>query len=378
MTALRPPPQLSGLVALGGAAALTAAITVFLHARVDATEARATRGAMPVATTTFTTEGSYLREQRFLGTIKAATRSDVGFEIPGLINEIEVTEGQSVRAGDVLARLDRRSLGARRAAALATREQVTAELELARARVERQMPLADSGAISAQSFDDTRLGERALAARLAAAQAELERIDVDLDKSVLRAPYDALIGRQYLDQGSVTLAGSPVFALIATGEREARIGVAVEQAADLKVGESYRLTLRGREVRGRLRAVRPDVNPLTLTTTAIFTLPRDVLAYDGEPVAISLPRRIDQRGAWLPLSALLEGDRGIWTVLALRKRDAGDVATREIVEVLHVSGDRAFVRGTLNSGDRIVSDGVHRVAPGTRVTPARSQQVAGA
>jgi hypothetical protein len=65
-------------------------------------------------------------------------------------------------------------------------------------------------------------------------------------------------------------------------------------------------------------------------------------------------------------------------VLALRKRDAGDVATREIVEVLHVSGDRAFVRGTLNSGDRIVSDGVHRVAPGTRVTPARSQQVAGA
>lgn len=365
-----------GLAAAGVAALLTGAITASIHARTGSPAERPGRGAMPVTTATFEDEAAYLREQRFLGTIKAAKRSDVGFEVPGVIDAVAVTEGQTVGAGDVLARLDLRSLRARRAAAAATVDQVTAERELARARVDRQAPLAGSGAISAQNFDDTRLGEQALAARLAAARAELERIDVDLDKSVLRAPYDARIGRQHLDQGSVTRAGSPVFTLIATGEREARIGVAVEQAGDLTEGENYALTLRGKHVDARLRAIRPDVNPVTLTTSAIFTLPAGALAYDGEPVAISLPRRIEQRGGWLPLSALLEGERGVWTVLALRERDEGSVALREIVEVLHVSGDRAYVRGTLNSGDEVISDGVHRVAPGTRVMRAPSAPVA--
>jgi RND family efflux transporter MFP subunit len=294
-----------------------------------------------------------------------------------VIAEVPVAEGQTVAAGEVLARLDTRSLQTRRSAAAATTLQIGAELELARARVTRQAPLVGSGAISAQGFDDTRLAEKALAARLAAAEAQLASLDVELDKSTLRAPYAARIGRQHLDRGSVTRAGNPVFTLIATGEREAQIGVAVEQAEALSPGAQYRLRLRGEDVPARLRAVRPDVNPVSLTTAAMFTLPEGSLAYDGEPVSISLPRRIEQRGGWLPLSALLEGDRGVWTVLALRQRDGQAVALREVVEVLHVSGDRAFVRGTLNNGDRVIGDGVHRVAPGTRVIETR-QQLAGA
>jgi RND family efflux transporter MFP subunit len=347
---------------------LTAVITGSLHARMDDVSERPGRGAVPITTVSFAELSTYQREQRFLGVVKAATRSDVGFEIPGVIDEVNITEGQTVATGEVLARLDTRSLQTRRAAAAATVEQIDAELELARARVQRQAPLVDSGAISIQGFDDTRLAEKALNARLAAARAQLESLDVELDKSVLRAPYAARIGRQHLDRGSVTSPGNPVFTLIANGEREAQIGVAVEQAEGLHPGTEYRLQLRGEDVAARLRAVRPDVNPVSLTTAAIFTLPEGSLGYDGEPVSISLPRSIRQRGGWLPLSSLLEGDRGVWTVLALRERDGGPVALREVVEVLHVSGDRAFVRGTLNDGDRVIGDGVHRVAPGTRVT----------
>jgi len=356
---------------------VTAGITTALHGRMDDVGERPGRGAMPVTTVIFEELPAYLREQRFLGVVKAATRSDVGFETAGVIAEVRVTEGQTVSSGEVLARLDTRSLETRRAAAAATVLATAAELELARARVTRQAPLVDSGAISAQGFDDTRLAEKALAARLAAAEAQLASLDVELDKSSLRAPYAARIGRQHLDRGSVTRAGNAVFSLIATGEREAQIGIAVEQAEALNPGSEYRLRLRGEDLPARLRAVRPDVNPVSLTTAAIFTLPPGRLAYDGEPVSMSLPRRIAQRGGWLPLSSLLEGDRGVWTVLALRERDGQPVALREVVEVLHVSGDRAFVRGTLNHGDRIIGDGVHRVAPGTRVTETR-QQIAGA
>ncbi|MEM6773447.1 MAG: efflux RND transporter periplasmic adaptor subunit [Pseudomonadota bacterium] len=364
-------------LAIAAAVAITGSITGTLHARVDDVSERPGRGAMPVRTVTYEHVPAYLREQRFLGLVKAATRSDVGFELPGVIAEVAVTEGQTVAAGDVLARLDTRSLETRRNAAASTVEQIAAELELARARVQRQAPLAESGAISAQNFDDTRLGEKALTARLASARATLASLEVDLDKSTLRAPYDARIGRQSMDRGSVTAAGTAVFTLVATGQREAQIGVAVEQAEALTPGKDYTLHLRGEAVPARLRAVRPDVNPVSLTTAAIFVLPDGVSAFDGEPVSVSLPRRVDQGGGWLPLSALLEGDRGVWTVLALRDRDGEALALREVVEVLHVSGDRAFVRGTLNAGDDVIGDGVHRVAPGTRVIKADAQQVAG-
>ncbi|MDA8961893.1 efflux RND transporter periplasmic adaptor subunit [Congregibacter sp.] len=340
-----------------------------LHARVAAQETPTTRAPMPVVQTQYRVQTSFEREQRFLGLVQAASRSQIGFEVPGAIARIHVHEGQAVAAGDPLASLDTQALAARRDAAAFAVERARAELELATARTTRQAPLVQSGAISAQLFDDTRLAEKAIASALAAAQSQLDALDIDLEKSVLRAPYAARIGRQLLDRGAVTQPGTPVFALTSIAEREAHIGVAVEQAQYLETGRTYPLQWRGQAMEATLLAVRPDVNPISMTTVAIFSVTAELEAFDGEPVSVSLPRTEPEAGGWLPLSSLIEGEQGIWTVLALRERKGGTVALREAVEVLHVSGNRAYVRGSVNDGDRVIADGVHRIAPGTLVAP---------
>ncbi|WOJ95709.1 efflux RND transporter periplasmic adaptor subunit [Congregibacter brevis] len=370
MTAKYSPPRwTSSALALLIAVCVTTAVTLALHARVSADETANLRPPMPVAQTLFTEQTSFEREQKFLGLVQAASRSQVGFEVPGAIAEVLVNEGQAVELGAPLAKLDTQSLKARRRAAASTVDQASAELELASARTVRQAPLVRSGAISAQLYDDTRLAEKAVRSALSAAEAQLQALDIDLEKSVLRAPYAARVGRQLLDRGAVTQPGAPVFTLTSLQNREAHIGVAVEQAQFLTIGESYALQWRDRELRAPLIAVRSDVNPISMTTVAIFSMPGDIDAFDGEPVSVSLPRMEPETGGWLPLSALIEGERGIWTVLVLRDRDEGTLALREVVEVLHVSGDRAFVRGSVNNGDRLVADGVHRIAPGTLVAP---------
>jgi RND family efflux transporter MFP subunit len=192
------------LAAVVGAVAITGLITAGLHARVDDVAERPGRGAMPVAAVSFDQTSGYDREQRFLGVVRAATGSDIGFEVAGAVARLDVREGDTVEVGAALARLDTRSLEARRQAAAATVEQIRAELELAQARSQRQAPLVRSGAISAQTFDDTRLSEKALSARLEAARAALTRLEIDLEKSVLRAPYAARIGRKHVDVGTVT------------------------------------------------------------------------------------------------------------------------------------------------------------------------------
>lgn len=350
---------------------LTVALaTTLLYSRVAAEPAHPAREPIPVSVTAFEMQRTYAREQRFLGAIKAGARSSIGFEVPGTIADVHVREGDRVAGGEALAMIDSNAMQARREATAATVAQIEAELELAQGRTERQAPLRESGAISEQTFDDTRLSGRALASRLAAVRADLRALDLDIEKATLRAPYPAIIGRQLLDSGAIASPGTAVFTLIETAQREAHIGVAVEQAARLIPGQHYAVSWRDQSIDVSLRSVRPDVNPTTMTVTAIFDLPEGVDAYDGEPVALTVPVVEQATGGWVPLSALLEGKRGVWTVLRLNEAQGGNTTVREVVEVLHVKGDLAFVKGTLKGGDQLIADGVHRIAPGTAVRAA--------
>lgn len=360
------------LASLIAAIAFTAATTLLLKAGANAEDESPARRPMPVVTAEYRQQPSYQQNLHFLGLVQAASRAQVGFEIPGTIRELRVREGQHVEQGEVLATLNMQTLTASKRAAASSLAQIAAELELARARTQRQEPLRSSGAISAQTFDDTRLAEKALASRYASAEAELEMLTIELEKSTLRAPYTAVVGQQLIDTGSVTQPGNPVFALISAAEREAHIGISVEQTRNLNPGARYAVNLRGETVEAVLRAIRPDIDAVSLTATAIFDLPENVDAFDGEPVSVAIPKVVEQIGGWLPLSALLEGERGVWTVLALRQQDQKTAALREVVEVLHTSNGYAFVKGSINNGDMLITDGVHRIAPGTSVVAARS------
>ena len=138
----------------------------------------------------------------------------------------------------------------------------------------------------------------------------------------------------------------------------------------MKPGSEHTLSLRQQPLQASLLSIRPDVNPVTRTATAVFALPAEVTALDGEPITLDLPQTVYMEGGWLPVSALLDGQRGVWTVLRIAERDGVLVTVREAVEVLETQGDMAYVRGTLTDGNRVVAHGVHRVTPGAVVSIA--------
>jgi RND family efflux transporter MFP subunit len=325
---------------------------------------------LPVAVTTFELAEGYQRETSFLGLVRAGQRSNLGFEVAGLVQALLVREGTVVMAGELVARLDTAQVEARRDALAADLERVRAELDLARLKADRQRDLRETGAVSREAFDETRLRATALEAQLKSAQAQLTGIELVLAKSSLFAPYDGVIAERFVNEGAVVAAGNPVLRIVASGAREAHLGIAVEQAARLVPGERYRLRLRDQDLEAELRSIRPDIDPATLTTTAVFDLPTGSTGLDGEPVTLNLSEWVAATGGWLPVSALIEGDRGLWNVLRVDENKDGITTVREAVEILHLEGDRAFVRGTLAPGQRVVADGIHRVAPGTPVVAA--------
>jgi len=140
------------------------------------------------------------------------------------------------------------------------------------------------------------------------------------------------------------------------------------------VRDEHVLTVNGRALPARLRAVLPVRDAVTRTVDAIFELESAQGVVPGDLARLTLERRVERPGFWLPLGSLAEGDRGVWTnyvAVPLPAAEAAGEATHVIeartVEVLHEREDRVYVRGAIDSGERVVVEGLHRVVPGQTV-----------
>jgi RND family efflux transporter MFP subunit len=369
---LKPELQRSlGVVAL--AIAITLAATSLIEANKVTTTSES-RAPMPVAATLFSVRSSFQREANYLGVIKAGSDSDIGFEVAGVVTALPATEGKRVAPGEVLAQLgiDRRQ--ARLDAARAAYERVVAERSLADTRQGRLASLLTDGSVSQQEYDDTRFTAQALAAAENSAAAELQSVELELTKSTLVAPYDAVVAERLVQIGTVVAPGTPVLRLVTTTGREAHIGVPVDVARRLILGASHSLALRDRLIEGRLRSIRDDVDPATLTVGTVFDLPADTAISVGESVRLLVNEPIPMAGGWLPITALLEAPRGLWDVLTITADEKGQYrAHRESVEVIYTRGNEVFVRGTLAEGAAVVASGLQRISPGDLVEPVFKQ-----
>ncbi len=362
--------RFSGYVGVGAAVLITVGLSALLHARFAMGEKPEPRLPLTVDWVLYEEQTSYQRQVSYLGLVSAGRKANLGFEVAGTVSSLPWREGSPVARGEIIAQLDDSALQASYRATAADLDQARSDLELAQLKAKRQQDLRETGAVSRESYDETRLRARALQSRVEATEARLQSIQIQIDRASLRAPYDGVIADRFLHEGSVVNPGSPVVHFIETAGREANIGVAVSRSSALQPGTSYELTLRGETFASPLLTVRPDVDPVTRVTTAVFSIPEAIDAVDGEPVSLLMQESVPARGGWLPIAALLEGSRGLWTVLRLENKNDITTAVREAVEVLEIQGDRAFVRGTLAPGSRVVANGVHRITPGTPVVLA--------
>ncbi len=170
------------------------------------------------------------------GYIEPLVKVDISAEVSERIVELPFREGQAVKAGDVLVRLDDRDLSARLAAATARLEAERGRLEAERARLdgprmqlqtarsalERQESLFRSGDISRQTLEETQARTQELAAGLASAErtlgvleasvnasaADIERAQRDRERTVLRSPMDGVVIRLNAEVGELVMVGT--------------------------------------------------------------------------------------------------------------------------------------------------------------------------
>lgn len=374
----RPGRRLIGLVGttvfavlvLGGIAGGVAA----LHLRAAAKEEPQARAPLPVKVMLVERQDSYRIEQRFAGRLEPARRTQLAFERAGLVTAVLRDEGDAVEAGAVVAQLDTEPLLAARDALTAQRAQAAADLDLARRTLRRQRELHGAGHVSAQRLDEARLSAAALEARVQALDAEIRALEIDIEKSALIAPFAGTVAARHLDEGAVVAAGASVLELLESGRPQARVGVSPEAARRLYAGAHYRIESAGQVLSGRLLNTRPDIAPDTRSVELLFELEgRGGLPF-GEVVELHIARQVAEPGFWVPLKALYEDEKGLWSVFVAAEAEDGTRVVREAVEILHAADARAFVRGTLADRARVLLGSAQRVVPGQRVQIAATAE----
>ena len=361
------PNLLKSLWGVALAIGLTLAGTSLIKANKETTTS-AERVPMPVAAVTYRQQPNFTRDANYLGVVRAGTDSVVGFEVAGVLTSLTATEGMRVAPGDVLAQLGTDRRQARLDAAAATLSRVIAERAQAEARAERIAALVEDGSASQQDYDDARFAAQALQAAEDTAAAQKQSAQLELNKSTLKAPYNAVVAERLAQTGAVVAPGTPVLRLVTASGREAHIGVPSDVARRLQIGSTHTLLLQGQQVIARLRSVREDLDPATLTVGAVFDLPDDVISVVGESAVLHVAETVTSDGGWLPVTALLEASRGLWDVLTITPDEQGKPrAGRESVEILYTRGNEVFVRGTLPDNVAVVASGLQRISPGDLV-----------
>ncbi|MEM9399777.1 MAG: efflux RND transporter periplasmic adaptor subunit [Verrucomicrobiota bacterium] len=310
-------------------------------------------------------QDSYEVERSFVGRVEARRSSDIGFELSGKVLSVQVEEGSRIEQGSVVAILDTDILDARRKEAQASLDRLLADQKLAELTLQRINKAHALEAVSDQQLDDAQQALAGLTAGVVQAEASLNVIDVELEKSVITSPYEALVSRRFIDEGRVVNAGTPIVTLMESGKAEARIGVAGNAVDRLKVGESHTLEILGREVEARVKAILPTRDVRSRSVDVLFDLELAMEEVrDSDLVTLHLKRPVQEKGAWVSIHALAENSRGLWAVYTLNNLD-GEKATldRENVELLYYEGERAFVRGSFSEETLYVVDGLHKVVP---------------
>ncbi|MEL6580680.1 MAG: efflux RND transporter periplasmic adaptor subunit [Cyanobacteria bacterium J06621_12] len=384
---------------------------------------------LPVETIKVEPVESYEVLRTYTGEIAAIRTSNLGFSRGGEIEEVLVEEGDRINRGQALARLDIRNLQTQRQQLEAEKARAQAQLSELRtgARIEdinaakaavqdleqqlllqskqreRREFLYKEGAIAREQLDEFSFGEGALQARLSQARsnlAELENgtrqeqidaqratvqqllariadLDVTIDKSTLKAPFDGIVAKRDLDEGTVANAGQSVVRLMENAAPEARIGVPTNVVGKLQVGGTQALKIGSQTYEAKVASILPEVNANTRTQTVVFQLDPSAITRinPGQTIRLELAQEIDTEGYWLPTDALTQGIRGLWTCYVLTESEDAEnyIVKQHSVEIINQQGDRALVRGTLQPGDRIVANGTHRLVPGQQVEVASSE-----
>lgn len=319
------------------------------------------------------------------GRTSAFETSEVRPQVNGLVRARLFTEGDRVRQGQPLYRIDSAPYEAQVASARAAVTRARASTGSTAALARRYGELVRINAISRQEYENATTGANQAQADVAAQNAALRQAQIDLARTTIRAPISGRIGRSTFTTGALVTAAQAE--PLATIQRLDPIYIDIQQssadllrlreqvmAGSVSRGGNARVRLRLETgtiypIEGTLRFADVTVDPNTGSQTIRALVPNpNGLLLPGMFVRAELIEGVQSRGLLVPQRAVTRDERGQATVMVVGR---GNKAEARTIQTSRTVGTDWLVTGGLKPGDRVIVEGTTMLRPGAPVNPQR-------
>ena len=304
--------------------------------------------------------------RHFPARINTSNRADLSFRVAGIVNTLLVKEGEKVKQGQVLAKLDQ------------TDYQIkvndrSASFSAAKADFERAKTLLPKGFVSKQAYDQ-------LEANYKSRLADLNRAKQDLSYTVLKAPFSGSIGQRMIQNHEEVRAKQPVFALRDMTLLEAKINVPqtiILRISEERTDQQAKAMLSFESLEGQVfpltfKEVATKADPKTQTFEVTYTLPapKEITILPGMAGSVAVDLSIfssddDEGNFYLPVSAVV-GDITMNPEVWVVDEQSMTVKSRK-VKVGEMQTTRIEVLEGVESGERVVTAGTPFLVEGMKV-----------
>lgn len=313
---------------------------------------------------------------RLPASLESNLNSLVASEIAGLVVAYPVKEGDHVKKGRVLARLNQRDLELNLDAAKGQLEEAKARRQGAQRNFHRARALFDSKVFSQQQLDDTRYEFNAWQGRVVNLTAQIKRIQYDIQRSAIIAPFDGVVIKKRTQVGEWLHVGDPVVELLSLSELEVVADVPEQYYPTLRLGDpaSVRFAaFAGRRFPGTISAIIPRANEEARTFPVKVRLRHGPARLGAGMIAqveldgVGVSRGGSHLATVVPKDALVRKGTRLLVFLIGQDNTVKPVPVTTGVGV----ADWIEVIGSVRPGDRVVTRGNERLRPGQKVRGER-------
>jgi RND family efflux transporter MFP subunit len=293
------------------------------------------------------------------GIVVTRDELSLSFKIAGIVREIDVAEGQTVKRGQRLATLELAEIDARLASARELSAQAGRDLV-------RGTELREDGLISTHDLEVLRTNA-------AVAAATLQEVQFNRDYATINAPENGLILRKFVEQHELVQAGQPVLLLgPKSGGYIVRTGLSDRDVVKLRIGDPATVRLDawpGEVLQGKVVEIPGAADPANgLFRAEIALEPTKLRLVSGLVVRLRLTPASSKAGSlpYAPFAAVIEADGDRAAVFVASE----GIARRRAVQVAFINSNGVAIADGLAAGETVVTDGALYLADGERIRVA--------
>jgi RND family efflux transporter MFP subunit len=299
------------------------------------------------------------------GSLSPVVQATVKSKVGGEVQVLTVREGQDVRQGDMIARLDTRNLQAQFDREAAAVDKARADLQLATLNREKNRSLLDQKYISQNMFEQTESAYAGSVASLKLAEAQARLAKINLDDSVVRAPFAGTVAKRLVQPGEKISPDSSVVSLVDLRELLLEAAIPAAEIPAVTIGQTARFSVGGfgsRKFEGKVQRINPMTSDGSRAIMIYLAVPNADGALKGGMFAqgeLVLDKNIPVLS--IP-SAAVHYEAGVPIIHTLAD---GKIVRRQVTVGEQIEGSEYIeVRSGLAAGERVIVADIGERKPG--------------